>query len=115
MSLIMHSLHNPRIVIDITKILSVNKECTAGSIFTEKVEELSSVLVRSVVESKCNRSGGRTLVDDGTNWDSGVGRGAGHSLSYGSRYCSDDRCSEEGVGYHAVEGHHLEGCITKNG
>lgn len=115
MSLIMHPLHNTRIVIDITPILPIDKKSTAGSVPAENVEELSSVLVWSIVESKCNRSGGCTSIDDGTNWDGSVSRDARRSLRYGSRRCSSDRCCEEGVCYHAMEGHHLAECIIKNG
>ena len=117
MSLIMHPLHNPRIVVDITKILPVNKERTPDPVSTKQVKELRSVLVWSVVESKCNCSGGRTSIDDRTNRNSRVGRGAGRSLSYGHRCSSSDRCSKEGIGasYHVVEGYHLEACTIKNG
>lgn len=97
MPFIMHPLYNPGILVDATEILPINEERTPGSISTKQIEEIGSILERSVVKSKCDRPGGRALIDDGANRNSRVGWGTGRNLGYRRRHCSSDRRSEEGI------------------
>lgn len=80
MPLIMHPLQNPGILVDVTVILPINKERTPGSTSTKQVEEIGSILVRSVVKSQCDRPGNRASIDDHANRNSSVGWGTGRSL-----------------------------------